>query len=170
MLEMFCTLLLVLQKQAREKFNNDLKDIDLVVGARGSPLQLVLSAVYHIDAPTGNILLSDAEKFIHDPLIEQAIPLAYGDSYKGFRIVGSDPTVPTWATLTAVTPLAGSSFSSRARVRESSSQGLITHWIPVPSSWLKSGTNLIFVVVSGTLLMQTNIFIYSQFKSDIQVS
>ena len=84
------SLLMLLRKQAEDKFNNDLKDIDLVVGAKGSPLQLVLSAVYHVDAPTGNILRSDVEKFIHDPFIEQAIPLAYGDSYKAFRIVGTD--------------------------------------------------------------------------------
>ncbi len=84
------SMLLVVYRQAEDKFNNDLKDIDLVVGAKGSPLQLVLSAVYHIDAPTGNILRSDAEKIIHDPLIEQAIPLAYGDSYKTYPIVGTD--------------------------------------------------------------------------------
>ncbi len=84
------SLLLNLYQQAEDKFNNDLKDIDLVVGAKGSPLQLVLSAVYHVDAPTGNILRTDAEKIIHDPLIEQAIPLAYGDSYKTYPIVGTD--------------------------------------------------------------------------------
>lgn len=84
------SLILLIYRQMENKFDNDLRDIDLVVGAKGSPLQLVLSAVYHIDAPTGNILLSDAEKIIHDPMIEQAIPLAYGDSYKSFRIVGTD--------------------------------------------------------------------------------
>ncbi len=84
------SLILLIYRQMEDKFDNDLKDIDLVVGAKGSPLQLVLSAVYHIDAPTGNILLSDAAKIIHDPLVEQAIPLAYGDSYRSFRIVGTD--------------------------------------------------------------------------------
>jgi putative ABC transport system permease protein len=85
------SLLLNVYHQAEDKFSNDLKDIDLVVGAKGSPLQLVLSAVYHVDAPTGNILRADAERIVHDPLVEQAIPLAYGDSYKTFPIVGSDP-------------------------------------------------------------------------------
>ncbi|MES1249474.1 MAG: ABC transporter permease, partial [Chitinophaga rupis] len=84
------SLLLNLYQQAEDKFNNDLKDIDLVIGAKGSPLQLVLSAVYHVDAPTGNILRADVEKIVHDPLIEQAIPLAYGDSYKTYPIVGTD--------------------------------------------------------------------------------
>jgi putative ABC transport system permease protein len=84
------SLILLIYRQMENKFDNDLKDVDLVVGAKGSPLQLVLSAVYHIDAPTGNILLADAARIIHDPLVEQAIPLAYGDSYKSFRIVGTD--------------------------------------------------------------------------------
>lgn len=83
-------LVMTIQKQAETKIDNDLRDIDLVVGAKGSPLQLVLSSVYHIDAPTGNIRLSDAEKIIKNPMIEEAIPLAYGDSYEGYRIVGTD--------------------------------------------------------------------------------
>ncbi|MBX3239248.1 MAG: ABC transporter permease [Chitinophagaceae bacterium] len=84
------SLVMTTQKQVAQKMDNDLKDIDLVVGAKGSPLQLVLSAVYHIDAPTGNIKMSDAEKIMKNPMIEQAIPLAYGDSYEGYRIVGTD--------------------------------------------------------------------------------
>jgi putative ABC transport system permease protein len=85
------SLLLLIQKQAESKFNNDLKDIDLVVGAKGSPLQLVLSAVYHIDAPTGNIKKSEADKLNANPFIEELIPLAYGDNFQSFRIVGTTP-------------------------------------------------------------------------------
>jgi putative ABC transport system permease protein len=73
----------------RPKFEQDLKDIDLVIGAKGSPLQLVLSAVYHVDAPTGNIEMKDAEKIMKSPMVKKAIPLAYGDSYKGYRILGT---------------------------------------------------------------------------------
>lgn len=83
------SLLILVQSQFEQKFEKNLTDIDLVVGAKGSPLQLVLSAVYHIDAPTGNIKLVEAEKIMDHPMIEQAIPLAYGDSYKGFRILGT---------------------------------------------------------------------------------
>ena len=84
------SLLLLVQKQLEQKFENDLKDIDLVVGAKGSPLQLVLSAVYHVDAPTGNINLLEAQKVLKSPLVKQAIPLSYGDSYQGYRILGTD--------------------------------------------------------------------------------
>lgn len=86
------SLLLVIQQQLEQKFKNDLQDVDLVIGAKGSPLQLVLSAIYHVDAPTGNISEKEVNKIIHNPMIRQTIPLAYGDNYKGFTILGTDST------------------------------------------------------------------------------
>ena len=83
------SLLLLIQHNLEQKFERDLKNIDLVVGAKGSPLQLVLSAVYHLDAPTGNIKLAEARKIMESPVVKEAIPLAYGDSYRGFRILGT---------------------------------------------------------------------------------
>lgn len=68
--------------------------IDLVVGAKGSPLQLILSGIYHIDYPTGNISYDEAMKLSHNPLIKQTIPLALGDNFDGYRIVGTDKTYP----------------------------------------------------------------------------
>ncbi len=68
----------------------DAADIDLVVGAKGSPLQLVLSGLYHADIPTGNIRLSEAKTWMEHPMVESAIPLSLGDSHKGFRIVGTN--------------------------------------------------------------------------------
>ena len=83
------SLLILIQHQLEQKFKQDLQNIDLVIGAKGSPLQLVLSAIYHLDAPTGNIKLAEARKIMDSPIVEEAIPLAYGDSYKGFRILGT---------------------------------------------------------------------------------
>jgi len=83
------TLLILMQNHLEQKFGNDLKDIDVVVGAKGSPLQLVLSAIYHIDSPTGNMSAGDAKKLLRNPMITQAIPLSYGDSYEGFRMLGT---------------------------------------------------------------------------------
>ncbi|MCC6599150.1 MAG: ABC transporter permease [Crocinitomicaceae bacterium] len=88
------SLLLILQKQLTEKFNRNIKDIDLVLGAKGSPLQLILANVYHVDAPTGNIKISDAQAVIKHPTIKKAIPLAYGDNYQKWRIVGTDTSYP----------------------------------------------------------------------------
>ena len=85
------SLMLLMREQLEQKFQNDLRGVDLVVGAKGSPLQLVLSAVYHLDAPTGNIPLEQAKRIANMPQVGQAIPLSYGDSYRGFRMLGTTP-------------------------------------------------------------------------------
>lgn len=84
------TLLLLASTQIEEKLNNNSKDIDLVVGAKGSPLQLILSSIYYIDFPTGNIPLKEANELSHNPFVKRATPLALGDNYNGVRIVGTD--------------------------------------------------------------------------------
>lgn len=81
--------LLSVSEQVEKRFERDLQGIDLVVGAKGSPLQLILSAVFHVDAPTGNIPLAEAEKLKTSPLVQSSVPLALGDNYNGFRIVGT---------------------------------------------------------------------------------
>ena len=84
------SLMLLTEKQVNDAFERNIKDIDLVLGAKGSPLQLILANVYHIDAPTGNILQSEAEKILKHPYIASGIPLAYGDNHEGYRIVGTE--------------------------------------------------------------------------------
>jgi len=81
--------LLNLSQQLEQRFSSDLRGIDLVVGAKGSPIQLILSSVFHLDIPNGNIPLAEAEKLEKNPLIKSAIPLALGDNFNGFRIVGT---------------------------------------------------------------------------------
>ena len=63
------SLMLLTEKQVNDAFERNIKDIDLVLGAKGSPLQLILANVYHIDAPTGNILQREAEKVLKHPYI-----------------------------------------------------------------------------------------------------
>ena len=86
------SLLFNLNKQITQKFESNLAGIDLIIGAKGSPLQLVLNGLYHIDAPTGNIPLKSVKPFLNPkhPLIKTAVPLSLGDSYQGFRIVGTN--------------------------------------------------------------------------------
>lgn len=83
-------MLLQINHQIESKFKNNIRGIDLVVGAKGSPLQLVLSSVYHIDKPTGNIDWNKAKKILKNPLVKKTIPLSYGDNYRSFRIVGTN--------------------------------------------------------------------------------
>ena len=89
-----CSLALaILITQFSNHFQNRLladgKNIDVVVGAKGSPLQLILSSVYHVDIPTGNIPFKSVESIIKHPQVKNFIPLALGDNWKGFRIVGT---------------------------------------------------------------------------------
>ncbi len=88
------TILLIFSNQLQEKIAANSRGVDLVVGAKGSPLQLILCSIFHIDFPTGNIKLHEAEKLTHHPLIKKAIPLALGDSYENFRIVGTNKDYP----------------------------------------------------------------------------
>jgi len=85
------TLVLLVATQLDRAFERDLDGIDLVVGAKGSPLQLILAGVFHIDVPTGNIPLQDVQALQANPLVAQVIPLSLGDSYQGARIVGTTP-------------------------------------------------------------------------------
>jgi len=85
------SMLLLLNKQVQDKFDKNLGGINLVVGAKGSPLQLILCSMYHIDTPTGNVSLKEVRPFMNPkhPLIEKAVPLSLGDSHKGYRLVGT---------------------------------------------------------------------------------
>lgn len=82
--------LLLINSQLNNEFTKNLEGVDLVVGGKGSPMQLILSSVFHLDIPTGNIPLEEAEKLEHHPMVKSAIPVALGDNYNGFRIVGTD--------------------------------------------------------------------------------
>lgn len=85
------SLMMLAEKQLTDTFDRNIRDIDMVLGAKGSPLQLILANVYHVDAPTGNISLAAAEKIARHPYVAEGIPLAYGDNYEMFRIVGTTP-------------------------------------------------------------------------------
>ena len=72
------TVLLLATSQLEERMGRDARGIDLVAGAKGSPMQLVLSAVFHIDAPAGNIPLADALALARGRMVKKAIPLEIG--------------------------------------------------------------------------------------------
>ncbi len=88
------TLVLLVRTQLDRAFERDLAGIDAVVGAKGSPLQLILSGVFHIDVPPGNIPLREAQALARDARVAQLIPLSLGDSYRGYRIVGTTHDYP----------------------------------------------------------------------------
>ena len=84
-----CTVL-VLRHESDRALSKDAGLYDLVVGGKGSPLQLVLSSVYHLDSPTGNLPYSEYERMRRDPRVMWAAPIGLGDNYAGYRIVGTE--------------------------------------------------------------------------------
>ena len=85
------TLVLLVNHQIQQAFARDLAGIDVVVGAKGSPLQLILSGVFQIDTPTGNVPLAEVQALQANPQVAKLIPISMGDSFKGYRIIGTTP-------------------------------------------------------------------------------
>jgi len=83
------TFMLLVTEQIDRAFERDLAGIDLVVGAKGSPMQLILAGVFHIDTPPGNIRLAEVQKLRAQPQVDKLIPLSLGDAFRGYRIVGT---------------------------------------------------------------------------------
>ena len=84
------SILIHVNSSIENQMNNNLKGIDMVVGAKGSPLQLILSSVYHVDSPTGNISLTDAKSITKNRMVKNSTKLSFGDNFKGFKIVGTE--------------------------------------------------------------------------------
>ena len=85
---------LLFERALEDRLGRDARGVDLVVGAKGSGLQLVLSSVFHIDVPTGNVRLPELREIARHPMVAGVIPLSLGDAYRGFRIVGTSHAYP----------------------------------------------------------------------------
>ncbi|WP_294769153.1 FtsX-like permease family protein [uncultured Rhodoferax sp.] len=83
------TFLLLVGAQLSKAFDRDLAGIDVVVGAKGSPMQLILAGVLHVDVPPGNVPLKAVKELAKNPLVAQIIPISLGDNLQGYRIVGT---------------------------------------------------------------------------------
>jgi len=82
---------LIVDGQVGDSLNRDAKGIDLVVGAKGSPIQLILSGIFHLDVPTGNIPVGAAAELAANPLVKRVIPVSIADSFRGYWILGTTP-------------------------------------------------------------------------------
>ncbi len=87
------SILFLINKQFQDRLYRNIQGINMVVSAKGSPLQMILSSVYHIDVPTGNVPLKKVGWLKKNKYVEAAIPLALGDSYEGYRIVGTETSL-----------------------------------------------------------------------------
>lgn len=97
----------------QQAFERDLAGVDVVVGAKGSPLQLILAGLFHIDVPPGNVPLAEAQRLRQHPQVAAWIPLSLGDTFRGHRIVG---TTPDYVALYGATVVAGRPWSAPLEV------------------------------------------------------
>ncbi len=79
----------VVKEQSQAIFTGVNGGFDAILGARGSKLQLVLNAIFHLEASPGNLAWSDYEDIKNNPSVANAIPIAVGDNYLGYRLVGT---------------------------------------------------------------------------------
>jgi putative ABC transport system permease protein len=82
--------LLTVRDETRARFEEEQAAFDVVVGPPGSPLQLVLNAVYFLDSPTGRLEYADYLTIREHEHVKNAYPVALGDTYKQHRIVGTE--------------------------------------------------------------------------------
>jgi len=85
----------MVKAQAQKSFLQTTTAFDAVLGARGSQLQLVLNAIFHLEASPGNLAWKDYETIRAHPAVQTAIPIAVGDNLRGYRIVGTIPEMFT---------------------------------------------------------------------------
>jgi putative ABC transport system permease protein len=71
------TTLVLVEKQFEEKFSSNIDGVDLVMGAQGSPLQLILSSVYQVDSPTGNISYDSAKVWMHTSVCSKSDSVSF---------------------------------------------------------------------------------------------
>jgi putative ABC transport system permease protein len=74
----------------RQSFSNTISRTDLIVGARGGSLQLLLYSVFGIGSPTNNVSWNTYGHFQRHPAVAWTIPISLGDSHRGFRVIGTD--------------------------------------------------------------------------------
>jgi putative ABC transport system permease protein len=81
--------ILLVKQGVQQRFEQGTLGYEMVVGAKGSPLQLVLNTVYNLDISPGNISWKLFEQLRNDKRVKLAVPFSVGDNYHGFRIVGT---------------------------------------------------------------------------------
>lgn len=80
-----------IQSGVRASFNSTISDTDIIVGARGGAINLLLYSVFRLGDPTANISWESYERISTAPGVEWAVPISLGDSHRGYRVVGTTP-------------------------------------------------------------------------------
>jgi putative ABC transport system permease protein len=90
---MLTSAIVAIEHQFKENYRNQGSGYPLVVGAKGSALQLVLNVVYHQDKSPGNIPFKVYRELEADNAVKLAVPYAVGDAFHGFRVVGTTDAI-----------------------------------------------------------------------------
>lgn len=78
-----------LRQQVRSSFTSTVSGVDLIVGARSGPLNLLLYSIFHLGEPTANIGWNSVQTLTQHPAVDWVVPLSLGDSHQGFRVLGT---------------------------------------------------------------------------------
>ena len=97
----------VVKDQARKNFTGVDSGFDGVFGARGSKLQLVLNSIFHLEASPGNLSWEQYGLIAADRRVASAVPIAVGDNYRGYRLVGDVDFEAVCEVAGAITPVPG---------------------------------------------------------------
>src|SRR3984893_8982353 len=79
-----------LRTAARESFANTVSGVDLIVGARSGPLNLLLYSVFRVGDATANVSWSSYQKIAKHLAVARTIAISIGDSHRGFRVMGTN--------------------------------------------------------------------------------
>jgi putative ABC transport system permease protein len=90
---MLTSAIVAIEHQFSENYRNQGSGFPLVVGAKGSALQLVLNVVYHLDRSPGNIPFRVYRELEQDKAVKLAVPYAVGDAFRGYRVVGTTDAI-----------------------------------------------------------------------------
>ena len=81
-----------IRQSARTSFERTISDTDVIIGARSSPINLVLYSVFQIGNPTNNVTWETYQEITQRPDVGWTVPISLGDSHRGFRVVGTTPS------------------------------------------------------------------------------
>ncbi|HEY7884989.1 MAG TPA: ABC transporter permease, partial [Cellvibrionaceae bacterium] len=77
------------RQQTRSGFQQSASGVDLIIGARTGPVNLLLYSVFRLGSPTDNMSWQAYQKIAEHPQVAWAIPVALGDSHRGYRVLGT---------------------------------------------------------------------------------
>src|SRR5687767_7837542 len=122
---------MILQREGKSLFGQNEYGYQLLVGPKGSPLQLTLNTVYQLDKSPGNIPYALYEELLTSPkfrpLVKVAVPYAVGDTYKGQRIIGTIPQLFGYDDAGEKLPAETSVMEYRPGKRFEMGQGRVFH-------------------------------------------